>query len=229
MLHMLLFALAFAAQDPQTAPKTVEDRLKELDEKISALEKKHKQLSDENAGMEKKLAEAKAMREQMARQMASGWVQKYAKPVQFTDPQRSSLEQLWYDWTRGDMEKPVDVAAWKQREEAIRKELTPTQVSQLARKVREDQEAGVKRTLSFLIRTAKLDAEKTAAFEKAVVAKIDFEEGALLLQAHPEKVTPWTAVPDAADAVLPQFASTFTEAETTALRQAVAQWRPRQR
>jgi hypothetical protein len=229
MLQVLLFALAFAAQDPQTAPKTVEDRLKELDEKISALEKKHKQLSDENAGMEKKLAEAKAAREQMARQMASGWVQQYAKPVQFTDSQRSTLEQLWFDWTKEDLEKRIDVAAWKLREEAIRKELTPAQVSQFARKVREDQEAGVKRTVSFFIRGAKLDAEKTAAFEKAVVAKIGFEEGALLLQAHPEKVTPWTAVPDAAEAVLPQFASTFTESETKALRQAVEQWRPRQR
>jgi len=229
MLQALLLALALAQQNPPPQGKTVEDRLKELEEKLASLEKKRQDLGNDNAAMEKKIADLKAAREQMARQMAVSWVQQHAKAVQFTEKQSADLEKLWLGWTKDDFEKRADADAWKAREDAIRKELTPAQIPLLARKVREDQEAGVKRMVSFLTRTAKLDADKTAAFEKAVLGRIEFEEGALLLQAHPEKVDQWMKIPDAIDAVLPQFSATLTEGELKILRQVSEQWRPKQR
>src|SRR5262249_56680379 len=159
----------------------------------------------------------------------ASWVQQYAKAAQFTEKQSSDLEKLWYGWMKEDQEKRTDVAAWKAREEALRKELSPEQVPLFARKVREDQETGFRTMVSYLTRGAKLDPEKRAAFEKAVLSKIAFEEGALLLQAHPEKVIPWSAVTVAAEAVLPQFESTLTEAELKSLRQLLEQWKPKQR
>ncbi|HLH28124.1 MAG TPA: hypothetical protein VKW77_04365, partial [Acidimicrobiales bacterium] len=61
-------------QDPKAGPRTVEDRLKELDEKLSALEKKQRQLSDDNLAMEKKIADGKAARENALHQAAKFWV-----------------------------------------------------------------------------------------------------------------------------------------------------------
>jgi hypothetical protein len=229
VLHALLVAFALGAQDPKPAPKTVEDRLKELEEKLSSLEKKKAALNNDNATMEKTIADLKATREQYARQAAAGWVQQYAKAAQFTEKQCADLEKLWLGWMKEDLDKRADLPVWKAREDAIRNELTSEQIPLLARKVRDDQETGVNRTVSFLTRRAKLDPEKTAAFEKAVLGKIDFEEGALLLQAHPEKVTQWTAVPVAAEAVLPQFTSTLSEEEMKLLRQVLEQWKPKQR
>jgi hypothetical protein len=229
MLEKLLLTILLCVQDPKPAPKTVEDRLKELDEKVATLEKRHKTLSDENAAMEKQIADMKALREQLARQTATSWVQQHAKAVQFTEQQREGLEKLWFGWAMEDLGKRADAAAWKAREELIRKELSPAQIPLLAAKVRQDQEANAQRILSFLTRAAKLDAEKRTAFEKAVLGKIDFEEGALLPQAHPEKVEPWTKIPDAVEAVLPQFSPRLTEGEAKAIRQLTEQWKPRQR
>jgi septal ring factor EnvC (AmiA/AmiB activator) len=229
MLHLLLLSLLLVPQDAKAGAKTVEDRLKELDEKVAALEKKHKTLSDENAAMEKQIADAKAMRANLAAQVAAGWVQRYAAALKFDEKQTARLKEIWTQWTAQDFEKPAAVGIWKEREDALRKELSAEQIPLLARKVREEQETGVKATVSFLIRPAKLDAEKTAAFEKAVLGRIDFEEGVLIPQAHAEKADAWTRIPDAAEAVLPQFSSSFTEAETSAIRKGLERWRPRQR
>jgi len=228
MLQALLLALALAAQNPPPQGKTVEDRLKELEERLASLEKKRKNFSDENAAIEKTLADLKAAREQIARQTAAAWVQQHAKAAQFSEQQSADLEKLWLAWTKDDFEKRADAAAWKNREELIRKALSPEQIPLLARKVREGQEANVRQILSFLTMAAKLDATKRGAFETAVLGKIEFEEGSLLPQAHPEKVAPSSKIPDAVEAVLPQLSSTLTEAEAKALRQLAQQWFPRQ-
>jgi hypothetical protein len=227
MLQVLWIVVALVAQNPPPQGKTVEERLKELEEKLSSLEKKRKDFSDQNAAMEKTIADLKAAREQMARQTAAAWVQQYAKAAQFTEQQSADLEQLWLAWTKDDYEKRTDAAAWKNREELIRKALSPEQIRLLARKVRENQEANVSQLVSFLARAAKLDAEKRGPFEKAVLGKIEFEEGSLLPQAHPEKVDPSSKIPDAVDAALPQL-STLTEGEAKALRQMARQWFSRQ-
>jgi hypothetical protein len=226
MLQALLLVLTLTQQTPPQG-KTVEERLKELEERLASLEKKRKDFSDQNAAIEKTLADLKSAREQMARQTAAAWVQMYAKAAQFSEQQSADLEKLWLVWTKDDFEKRADAAAWKNREEAIRKVLSPEQIPLLARRVREGQEANVRQLVTFLTRIAKLDAEKRGAFEKAVLAKIDFEEGPLLPQAHPEKTDPSSKIPDAVEAVLSQLSSTLTDSEAKAIRQTAQQWWPR--
>jgi hypothetical protein len=192
-----LFLAALLFQDPKPAAKTVEDRLKELDDKLSALETKQKTLADENATMEKRIADAKAMRENFARQSASGWVKRYAKPVEFSEKQSVEFEELWYGWTKDDMEKPGENA---------------------------------KRSVAMFSRTAKLDADKSAALEKAALGRIKIEEGILLSQAHPqETANVWGQTMTAVEASLPDLSSTLTEEELKALRKSLEQWRPRQK
>jgi hypothetical protein len=229
MLQSLLLA-ALLFPDPKTAAKTVEDRLKELDDKLSALELKQKTLADENAAMEKRIADAKAMRENFARQTASGWVKRYAKPVEFSEKQSAELEELWYGWTKDDMEKPGDPAKWKTREDVLRGKLTPEQLPRFAGRVHEEQVENAKRSVSMFSRAAKLDAEKSAALEKAALGRLKIEEGILIAQAHPqETANVWGQTMTAVEASLPDLSSMLTEDEQKALHKTLDQWKPRQR
>jgi hypothetical protein len=230
MLQALLLAVVLAAQDPKPAAKTVEDRLKELDDKLSALELKQKTLANDNAAMEKQLADAKAMRENFARQSASGWVRRYAKPVEFTEKQSAEFEELWYGWTKDDMEKPGDPARWKTREDALRGKLTQEQIPRLAGRVHEEQVENAKRSVSMFSRAAKLDAGKSAALEKMALGRLKIEEGILLAQAHPQETANlWGQTMTAVEASLPELSSTLSEDELGALRKTLEQWKPRQR
>lgn len=230
MLQALLLAVVLAAQDPKPVAKTVEERLKELDDKLAALEKKHRTLAEDNAAMEKKLADVKTMRENYARQSASGWVQRYAKPVEFSGKQSAELEELWFGWTKEDMEKPGDPGRWKTREDLLRGKLTTEQIPRLAGRVREEQLDNAKRSISMFSRAAKLDTEKSAALEKAALAKLTIEEGPLLTQAHPQKsADQWGQTLAAVEASLSGMASTVTEEELKALRKTLDQWKPKQR
>ncbi len=230
MLQTLLLAAVLAAQDPKPAAKTVEDRLKELDDKLSALELKQKTLADENAAMEKRIADAKAMRENVARQSASGWVKRYARPVELTEKQSAELEELWFDWTKEDLEKPWDVARWKTREELLRGKLTREQIPRFTGRVREEQAESAKRSMAMLSRAAKLDAEKSGALERAVLGRLKIEEGVLLPQAHPQEISNlWSQTMAAVEASLPDLSSTLTEEEQKALRKTLDQWKPKQR
>jgi hypothetical protein len=229
MLQALLFAVLLF-QDPKSAAKTVEDRLKELDDKLTSLETKQKTLADENAAMEKRIADAKAMRENFARQSASGWVKRYAKPVEFTEKQSADFEELWYGWTKDDMEKPGDPARWKTREDLLRGKLTPEQLPRFAGKVHEELVENTKRSVSMFSRVAKLDAGKSAALEKAALGKVKIEEGILLSQAHPQETANlWGQTMTAVEASLPELGSTLSEDELNALRKTLEQWRPRQK
>jgi len=229
MLQALLLATTLVAQDPKPPPKTVEDRLKELDEKLSALEKKQKSLSDENAAMEKEMARRTQARQNAAELTASMWIQRHAGALQLEDRQKNAFIELWRKWTFDDFDKPSDVAAWKAREEIVRKELTPAQIPLLARNVREDHLAAMKQSVSFFGQVAKLPAEKRADFEKAVLGRLSFEEGPLLLQAHPERVIQWNSVLEAVEASIPELSNTLSETEQNALRKVLGQWRPKQR
>jgi hypothetical protein len=229
MLQVWLVAAALLAQDPKAAPRTVEERLKELDEKLSVLEKKQKSLHDENAAMELEVARRKLARQNAAEQTAGQWVQRYAPALDLEERQKTALIDLWRKWTLDDFDKPADAAVWKEREETLRKELRPAQIPLLARKVKEGHEADIRRSVSFFGQAAKLSPEKRASFEKIVMGKLSFEEGPLLLQAHSERLIPWTRIVDAIESSLPELSGALTETEQTSLRKLLDQWKPRQR
>ena len=84
-------------------------------------------------------------------------------------------------------------------------------------------------TLGMFTHTAKLNAERSAPLEKAVLAKLTIEEGILLAQAHPDKNVSWTQVLTALETSLPEVTSTLTEEEQAALRKVLESWKPRRR
>ena len=225
-----LLVLAFSLiQDPKPAAKTVEERLKELADRIEALDKKAAVLTDENAKLQQKVDEAKTRRDQIARQSGTAWVKGYAPVAEFTEKQSAEIEELWYGWTTKDMEKACDVAQWKTREETLRSKLTGDQPAKIARKVREDQERNGRSYISSLGQFAKLPAEKTAALEKAVMPKLTFEEGVLLPQAHPDASPVWTQILGGIEGSLADLSPALTEAETSALRKIIERWKPKSR
>lgn len=228
MLNAILVAsLLWAAPQEKTPSKTVEERLKELEDKLNSLEKRHKTLEEENQALEKRINDAKAARDTYAKQAASGWVKRYAKPVELTEKQSAELEELWLGWTRQDFEKPADAAAWKSREEALKGRLSGEQVPKLARAVRDEQEKYAKMSLGSFVQAAKIAPERTGAFEKAVAAKLSFPEEALLPQAHPEKQVGWMAIYGAVEQALPDLAQALAEDEQARLRDTLAKWKPR--
>jgi hypothetical protein len=228
MMPTLMLALALL-QEPPGSPRTVEDRLKELDEKLTALEKKQRDLSEDNAAMEKKIADGKAAREKALRQQAKFWVQHYAAPLGLSEAQAAALEELRYGWFKEDQEKPGDEARWKAREGALRGKVSAEQASQLSRKVRENQEEGDKGWIRMFAQGAKLDPEKAAALEKAVIGTLTYQDGVLLLEAHPDSMGSWTKIPAAIEAALPKISPPLTEAEQQALKKAMAPWKQLQR
>ena len=226
MIQTLLLACALQ-QDPNRGPRTVEDRLKELDEKLTALEKKQRALSDDNAAMEKKIADGLAARESALRQAAKFWVQPFAKPLDLSEKQAADLEALRYSWYSEDRDRPADTVRWKAREKTLREHVSAEQATRLARTVRETLEEGNRSWVRLFAQTAKLDAEKSAALEKAALGSLAVEEGVLLAEAHPEGPGSWTNIPAAVEAALPKVSPALTEEEQAAIRRALAPWKPR--
>jgi len=226
MIPSLLLACALL-QDPKPESRTVEDRLKELAQRLSVLEKRRQDLSDENAETEKKIADQKAAEERMMRQQAHFWVLRYSKAIGLSEPQSSGLEELKYRWSGEDVQKPATVEVWKAREKVFRETLSAEQVPRLARKVREDQEQSVSGWLGMFARTAKLDPEKTAAVEKAVLGTFSPEDGVLLLEAHPDQLISWRKILSALESSLATLSPPLTEAERAALEEAIKPWKSR--
>ena len=227
MISTLIVALALL-QDPKGASRTVEDRLKELDEKLTALEKKQRELSADNEAMEKKIADGKAAREKAMRQAAQFWVQHYASPLGLNEKQSAHFEELKYGWLKEDQEKPADLARWKAREAALRGKVTAEQAAQLARVVHGDFEASGKAWLVMFTQAAKLDAEKSAALEKAVLGALKIDEDILLQEAHPESGS-WTEILTILESALPKVSPALTDAEQKAIRNAILPWKRFQR
>lgn len=225
----LLLALLVAVQDPKPAPKTVEDRLKELGDRLAALEKKGKGLSEENAALEKQIADTMAVRETLARHSGALWVARYSAAVEFTETQSRELEELWYVWNKEDMEKAADSARWKAREESLRTKLTVEQAPRLARKVREEQEEGAKRLTGYLFRTTKLGAEKAAALEAGALRRLKFADGILLVQAHPQETAGTGQIISAIEDSMIDPSLNLTEDERAALQKVLATWKPKQK
>jgi hypothetical protein len=216
-------------QDPRPTAKTVEDRLRELDEKIAALEKKHRALSDENAAMEKRIADAKAGREKYARDKAAAWKRTYAALLELTPEKSAEIEELQYGWHKEEIEKPgANASKWPAREEALKALLTPKQASLLGRKIREERETQARGTVNMLLRSAKLPAEKSGPAETLIMGKIKLDEDILLPEAHPQKmVESWTRTFAALESSVSELS--LTEEEAAGLRKFLDQWKPRQR
>jgi len=227
MATLLLLVAALMVQDPKA--KTVEERLKELDEKLLVLEKKHRTLADENAALEKQLADGIARQEAFEKATAAGWARQYAAKVELTPEQAASLEALRLGWIREDRGKRVDPAAWQAREAALRASLTAEQIPRFARQVRELREQAVRSSVGFLSQIAKLSPDKSGALEKAVLARCPFDDGALLLEAHPGKTGSLEQIVASIDSAFPEFAPTLTDAEAKSLKGLIEQWKPKQR
>jgi cell division septum initiation protein DivIVA len=229
MMPMILAAALSMvyAQDKTPATKTVEERLKELEEKLTRLEKRNQAIALENQAMELRIAETKAAKEALARQIARGWVQRYAKPLELTEKQSAELEELWVGWTRADFEKASDPAGWTSREEVMKGKLTSEQVSGLARAVRDEQEKLAKMSLSGLLNAAKVAPDHEAALEKAVLARVTFAADTLLPQAHPERQVGWLKILGALEASMADLDSVLGDDEKARLRDTFAKWKPR--
>jgi hypothetical protein len=221
MLKALLLVLAL--QDPK--PKTVEDRLTELDAKLSALEKRQSQLLDENATMEKKLADAKAWREKAIVQTADFWVKRYSSTLALTEKQTTEIRALWVAWTREAYEKRIDDATWKARESTLRAALTAEQIPLLEKSVRTEMENGAKTTIESYGKQAQIAPERSEAFVKAVMNRLTIEEAGLIPQAHPGAWITWTRVLAAIEAAGPDLAAILTPEEQERLAKVKAQWK----
>jgi len=228
-MNAALALVLLLAQDPKPAAKTVEERLKELADKIELLDKKAATLTAENRKLEQQAQEVKARREILARQPGQAWVKRYASTVEFTEKQSAEIDELMYGWAKQDFEKPCDVAGWKAREETLRGKLTAEQAPKLARKVREEQDGGVTLMVKGMVRMAKLPASAEETFEKVVRSKLTVEEGMLLPSAHPEKCPTWFQIADIAAANLPELSKGLSETEVDSLRKSLEAWRPKQR
>lgn len=224
---MMTAALLVAMLTSFPQEKTVEGRLKELEEKLGSLEKRHTTLREENLALEKRIADAQALRETFAKQTASGWVKRYAKQVEFTDAQSAELEALWLGWTKQDFEKPADLAGWTSREEILKGKLTTDQVPKLARAVRDEQEKYAKLSLATFVQGAKVAPERVPAFEKTILAKLAFKEGPLLAQAHPDAQVGWPQLHGTVQQALPDLATVLSEEEQVRLRDVLQKWSPR--
>jgi hypothetical protein len=217
------------AQDPKPAAKTVEDRMKELADRIEVLDKKAAALTAENQKLQLQAQEVQARREMLARQPGPAWVQRYGPTVEFTEKQSAAIEQLWYEWTKQDLEKPGDAAGWKAREEILRGKLTADQTAKLARKVHEEQTQGVTVILKNLTRMAKLPLSADDAIEKVVRPKVTVPEGILLPAAHADKNPSWVQIVEIVEANLAELSKGLSESEADALRKTLSLWKPRQR
>lgn len=227
MSTLLLLLATLMVQDPKS--KTVEDRLKELDDRLTVLEKRHRSLSDENAALEKQLADGIARQEAFEKATAAGWAGQYAAKAELTPEQTAALEALRLGWIREDRGKRVEPATWQAREAALRASLTAEQIPRFTRQVREIREMGVRSSVGFLCQIAKLSADKSGALEKAVLARCPFDDGVLLLEAHPGKTGSLEQVVDAIGSALPEVAPSLTDAEAKSLKGLLEQWKPKQR
>ncbi len=227
MLPALLFALTLAMQDPKP-PKTVEERLKELDEKVAALEKKHRTLSDDNAAMEKKLADRRAQVENGARLHADMMATSYGKMAQLSEPQTAELRESWYGWLMEDNDHPSTENRWVARESIFKGKLSAEQLAQLKRRLRDQRVQTAKQSMDLLFRAANLVPEKAALLQKAALEKISFPEDVLIAFAHPQEAAgDWGKTLAAVESSLSE--STLTEEESKALRKVLDHWKPKQR
>ncbi len=205
MARVVLLALVtLAAQTSPIVPKTVEERIQELETRLTDLEKREK-----------------AAREGLARRAATTWVRRYGGPAEFTREQSERIEALWFSWAMEDVARPPDAAIWRRREGALRDRLAESQVSMLARQVASDERDLARLTVAALARSAKIAGERLEAVELAALGELRTLEGALIPQARPEARVTWRTVLVAIEKGLPGLAGVLPPEEHARLRHVV--------
>lgn len=230
-----------SARDRQESPppKTLEDHLQKLEARVGALDRRAKALTEENARLEAKLTEAKTAKEAYALKTAQAWVKRYGPAGGFSGKQSAEIEDLWKVWVAKDQEEiPLyldfnwrkrEEERWKPREEAIRAKLTPAQAEKVVAKVREEQEQLARSSLGSFHEAAKVEFERRDLFNRTVLSRLKYPDGAILLQARPAERVDWHKVLAAVEESLPDLQKVLTEAETASLRATVAKWKPQRR
>lgn len=227
MMTTLIVGALLAVQAPPPPPRTVEDRLGELEQKLARLEQKQKALSDENAAMETKVAARNATVEAVARTNAKVWVAQHAAAVGFTEAQSTELEALWVRWNRESPNYSGTAEEWKKREEILRGKLTPEQVPLLVRRIRSVQEKGYRALLAHIVRSFSLPAERTAEWEKTVLAKIPWDADMLIPAAHGRNESPLRLLLAAVEESLPELS--LSPEEQASVRKGLEQFQPRRK
>jgi hypothetical protein len=212
MFQALLFAALLAAQEPKPA-KTVEERIQELSARLATLDKKATDLAAENNDLQRKIAVREQTRDSAAKATASSWMKRHAGGLGLDDEKSAAIERLWIGWTREDFSKPSDQAAWKKREETLRKELTPEQATIVDKSVGADQRSTLDLTITSYARQGQIAAEREPLFRKTVLNRVKPAETGLIPQAHAEPGAWWTALYTALESSLPELAAVLTPEE----------------
>ena len=204
MLQAFLFAALLTAQEAKPA-KTVEQRIQELTDRIAVLDKKATDLAAENNDLQRKLAVQEQTRDSVAKATATYWTKRHADALGLDDAKKATIEGLWISWTREDFGKPADPAAWKKREETLRKELSPEQAALVEKSVRADLDAAMDRAIGSYGKLAQIAAEREPLFRKTVWKHVKPAEACLIPRAHagPHSAL-HSSLPDLTDLLSPE-------------------------
>jgi hypothetical protein len=220
MFQSLLFAGLLAVQDPKPA-KTVEERIKELSDRIAVLDKKATDLAAENHELQRRIAIQEQTKDSVAKATASHWMKRHAGGLGLDPDKSAALERLWIAWTREDFGKAVDEAAWKKREETLRKELTPEQAALVEKSVRAEIDAAVDLSIGSYAIQAQIAAERQGPYRKILRNRLKPVEAGLIPQAHPGAVAWWLDLYTALGSSLPELAGVLTPEEHARLSRLV--------
>ena len=225
MLQALLFAALLAPQEPKP-PKTVEDRIQELTDRIAILDRKATDLAKENLDLQRKIAVQEQTRDSVAKATADYWVKHFQATLSLTEPQAARIQELWRTWTREDFEKRADTPTWKAREATLRSELTPDQADLLEKKVRAEQELQAKSILAMHAKLAGLDPLHVDAFVTTVLSRLTIDTKGLLPLANPNGGSPPNRIHAAIEASIPDLAARLSEEELSRLRKRLQETAP---
>jgi hypothetical protein len=217
MIQALMLAAVLSLQDPKPA-KTVEDRIRELSERIAVLDKKATDLTAENHELQRKIAAQNQVRDSIARASSEAWIKRFGITLSLTEPQTARIQELWQTWTREDFAKRADVATWKTREETFRNVLTPEQGTLLEKKVRAEQELQARSIFTLVAKEVGIEPAKVDAFASVVMSHLTIDTKGLLPLANPNAGSPPNRIREAIEASLPDLASRLSEEELLRLR-----------
>jgi hypothetical protein len=221
----MIQALLFAALLPLQA-KTVEERIKELSDRIEVLDKKATDLAAENQDLRVKLHQRDTTRQSVARGTADYWMKRHGIGLSLTEEQASRVHALWQGWILEDFEKPVDQARWKVREATLRSALTPEQAALLEKSIRAEQEAQAKAVVVSYSNHAGIEPANGETFVTAVMGRIAFDGTGLIPHAHSADHS-WSArVHAAVEASVSDLAPRLNEEELLRLRKRIRERNP---
>lgn len=221
MIQALLFAVLLPLQ-----AKTVEDRLKELSDRLAVLDKKATELSAENHELQRRIAIQEQARDSSAKATADYWMKRHGNGLSLAEQQASRVQGLWQGWILEDFGKPVDQAKWKAREATLRSALTPDQTALLEKSIRAEQEAQAKAMVVSYSNHAGIEPANGQAFVTAVMSRLSFDGAGLIPHAHSADHSWLTRVHAAVEASVPDLAPRLSEEELFRLRKRLQERNP---